>query len=797
MIFLRFSCLFCLLLTICLPATAQLSIQFPTGRFVAQRGLDNQGRLYVAARLTEPVDRVEAQLSPVVSGQGTATTWQTIQTNPLAGAVLGFIVGSGGWYVLTVRAVRNGVTVAQATVQPVGIGEVFILAGQSNSRGFGIGDNDLGAISDRVSSIDTINHYYPSNLPALFSSGDPMPYAAYTPLTSGKRVFPTGESSWGWGELGDYIVNRFNVPVMFYNAGWDSATIDNWSNTAKGEPACNLFYCVVNWPNLQPYTNLRQIMGYYGATGGFRAVLWHQGESENVRPSTIPLYAARLDSLIRKVRQDFNNRSIPWVVARVSFTGEVTNADVIAQQRRVIQTPNFNVFEGPLNDTIVNRHGGQADVHFSNALRPSPHPQYFLNPQAIPATMGLSRFARNWNNSLTDTFFQTASPVLPVLFAATGDVTATGGGAFAPGDSVQVTFMQTGTFNNGNQWEVQILDAKGRFRATVGRGSSSPVHAHWPDSLTAGTYRVRMVSTNPVVAGAPTPIIQVLPSADLDVNMTAHRRVLAVNETTTVFITTRNNSAVRATNVRWQCRLPVNSTASSASETVTVATGIASGTLSALESGQQFTQAFRIQGATDGTYQLAAEIVQSDNADPDSQPGSGTGDGQDDATQLDLRVGTGTGTYASPNPNQKPLPAVQSNQPTPVANQADLSLRLLVSNRTPRLNDLVSYTLIVSNIGGATASNINTTAYLPAGMHFVDSNDMGPGGGGITGTTLSLPAGTSSATSFRARAITAGRQQTQAQVRYATPADPDSTPGNGYPVSNGEDDEATVDLQVQ
>lgn len=794
MICLRVLYLFCLLSAVGSAALAQLSIQFPTSRFVTQRGLDNQGRIYVAARLSESADRVEAQLSPVATGQGTATAWQTIQINPSAGAVIGSVTGTGGWYILTIRTIRGGITIAQSTVQPVGIGEVFILAGQSNSRGFGIGDNDLGAISDRVSSIDTINHYYPPPYLALLSSGDPMPFAPYTPLTAGKRVFPMGESSWGWGELGDYIVNRFNVPVMFYNAGWDAATIDNWSNTAKGVPACNLFNCVVNWPNLQPYTNLRQIMNYYGASGGFRAVLWHQGESEDIRPATIPLYAARLDSLIRQVRQDFNNRSMPWVVARASFTGQVTNADVIAQQRQVIQTPNFNVFEGPLNDTIINRHGGQQDVHFSNALRPSPHPQYFLNPQAIPVNMGLSRFARNWNNSLNDTFFQTAAPMLPLLFASTGDVTAINGGAFSPGDSVKVTFMQSGAFNAGNAWDVQILDNQGRFRATVGRGATSPIRVRWPDSLALGTYRVRVVSTSPVVAGAPTPILTLL--ADLDLIGVAHRRVLSVNDTTSIFLTIRNTSTVRATNARWQCRLPANLIATAISGGVTVSSGIVSGTLPILEAGQQLTKSFRVQATADGTYLLAAEIIQSDNPDPDSQPGSGTGDGQDDATQLDLRVGTGIGTYASPNPNQTPLPAVRDNQPTPVANLADLSLRMLVSNRTPKVNDLVTYTLVVTNIGGSTASNVNTTAYLPAGMQFVDSNDMGPGGGGITGTSLSLPSGASSSFSFRARVTTAGLKQTQAQVRFATPADPDSTPGNGYPTSTGEDDEATVDLRA-
>nr|ARK10473.1 hypothetical protein A6C57_09110 [Fibrella sp. ES10-3-2-2] len=792
----RFILALCVLLTAFAVANAQISVQFPVSRFVTQRGTDNQGKIYISALLTESADRVEAQLTPYAPGQGVATAWQTIQTNAAAGVVIGSVTGAGGWYVLTVRSIRNGVTAAQETVQPVGIGEVFILAGQSNARGFGIGDNDLGTATDRVNSIDTINHYYPANFPALLSSGDPMPYPTYTAMTAGKRVFPMGESSWGWGELGDYLVNRLNVPVTFYNAGWDASTVDNWNDPAKGVPACNLFYCVVNWPNLQPYTNLRQIMSYYGATGGFRAVLWHQGESENVRPSTIPLYAARLDSLIRKVRQDFNNRSMPWMIARASFTGQVTNSDVIAQQQQVISTRNFNVFEGPFNDTIVNRLGGQVDVHFKNALRPTPHPRYYLNPKSIPADMGLSRFARNWNASLTDAFFRNASPVLPVQFAATGEVLSVAGKAFAPGDSIRVAFLQSGTFNNGNRWTVQVLDAQGRFRATIGQGNASPIRVRWPDSLTVGTYRVRVVSTSPVVAGAPTPILTVRAKADLVLSSAASRRALVAQDTTTIYLTITNSSTVNATGISWQCRLPLNVSAIAVSGGVTVSTTLVSGTVSSLLAGQQVTQAFRVRPTVDGTYLLAAEIVQSDNADSDSQPASGTGDGQDDATQLDLRVGTGSGTYASPNPNQTPLPIVQSNQPAPVPNLADLSLQLVVSSRTPKLNELVTYTLIVANAGGATASDINATAYLPAGVQFVDSNTMAPGGGGVTGTILQLAANSTTTVTFRARVVDLGQKQTLAQIRFATPADPDSIMGNGYPVSTGEDDEASVDMRV-
>ncbi len=483
-------------------AVAQsVQVSFPVARLVVQRGADGNGRLYVSGQFAGLTDRVEAQLTPVSAGVGTATGWQTVQNNPNSNFFAGSIAGAGGWYVLTVRTMQGSNVVSQTTVQPVGIGEVFVTAGQSNARGLGIGDNDLGTATDRVSAIDTINHSYPPGAQALVSSGDPLPYLTLKPLTAGKRIFPMAESSWGWGELGDYVVNRFNVPVVFYVAGWDASTVENWINTANGIPACNRYYCVANWPNLQPYTNLKNVLQYYGNIGGMRAVLWHQGEAEygDANNGSIPDYANRLTNLIQKTRQDFGGRTLPWVVARASFDGSTNRPEVISKQQEVINSV-AGVFQGPLNDTLVNRNAGGVDVHFKNSQRPVTHPQYYLNPNTIPTDMGLSRFARNWNASLDNAFFHNATPILPEQFVATGALAA----IIRPADSLLVNFIAFGNFGGGNAWQLQLLDAQGRFlQILTGTATGSVLRAKLPDGLQTGTFRLRVVGTNPVVAGGP------------------------------------------------------------------------------------------------------------------------------------------------------------------------------------------------------------------------------------------------------------------------------------------------------
>ena len=784
-----------LLLSVPFLATAQLQISHPMPRLVVQRGADGTGRLYVAGRLPGAADRIEGQLTPVSAGQGSATGWQTIQTNPQNGVFLGYLTASGGWYKLTVRLVVNNTVTEQTSVQPVGIGEVFITAGQSNSRGLGSGDNDLGTATDRVNAIDSINHYYPGPGRQLVSSGDPAPVPVYTALTAGKRIFPMAESSWGWGELGDYIVNRYNVPVAFYVTGWDGSTIDNWQKTANRQPTCNAYFCNENWVNLQPYTNLKNVLQYYGSVAGVRAVLWHQGEAEgDVAQGDIPQYANRFRDVVARARQDFGGRTMPWVVARASFNGSKTTPAVVAQQEAAVDAAN-QLFQGPLNDTIQNRNGGNVDVHFRNALRPAVHPKYYLNPNSIPANMGLSRFARNWNNSLSNSFFQNSQPITPNTFAATGTVAE----YVLPGSSLSVPFVTTGTFAGGNQWQVQLLDSVGHYLAVLGSGPTSPVTVQLPTTYQSGRYRVRVVSSAPALPAVPSNLFRItnqppVAMADLSLAMTVSQRTTDPSEQLTIALTVRNDGPNPAQNVTVQNRLPPNLNVVSLSSGLSSNSSIVSGTIPSLPVGAETTLSFVATPASPGLYRNAAQITASSVPDPDSQTNSGTGDGQDDAATIDFRTRQAGGLFVSPNPNQVPLPPVQPNQPTPDPNKADVSLSLVSSTRTPQLNEIVSFTLTLTNAGGLAATGLSVGAYLPTNLTFVPGDDLAPGGGGLAGGISSIPVGGSSSFRFRARATSSGRGICTAQLTAAAQPDPDSTPNNG--TTNGEDDTAQVDLRV-
>ena len=126
----------------------------------------------------------------------------------------GDLTGTGGWYNLEVRGMNGDQQVGNTTtIERVGIGEVFIVAGQSNAQG--IHQNAPNPLNDRV---NCVNYQYPGRWFSEWSANT----CFYVNLTirRGFTISPRGTGSWCWGQLGDILVKRLNVPVMFFNAAY-------------------------------------------------------------------------------------------------------------------------------------------------------------------------------------------------------------------------------------------------------------------------------------------------------------------------------------------------------------------------------------------------------------------------------------------------------------------------------------------------------------------------------------------------------------------------------------------------
>ncbi|WP_234736695.1 T9SS type A sorting domain-containing protein [Tellurirhabdus bombi] len=354
-------------------------------RMVFQRNNANSATIQIGGNYTTAIRQVEVKATPIQGG--TPTDWIVIQKDPQGGAFSGTITLNGGWYKLEIRGLQGDSYVNGVPLEPVGVGEVFVIAGQSNAQGF----FNYGAPRANDDRVNCVNYYFDPNSP-----GEP-PFPSFSHLEGEFYMSPHGESAWCYGRLGDLLAARLQVPILFFNAAWGATSSQNWRVTAEGGQAFNS-YNGEPYGNGQPYTNLKTALRFYAHSLGMRAVLWHQGETDNFLNTNSGTYADNLRTIIQKSR-DHSGKNISWVVARVSYDDfRGINPGVVAGQNQVISSVG-NVFAGPNTDGIqIPRRTASRpteDVHFQDG--------------------GLYDLAQAWANSLNDQFFQASQPQAPVI----------------------------------------------------------------------------------------------------------------------------------------------------------------------------------------------------------------------------------------------------------------------------------------------------------------------------------------------------------------------------------------------
>lgn len=367
-------------------ANAQIKITSPTDRSVYQRDITGQTTLSVSGTFSEPIDKVEIRAVPVIPGQGIATDWSTLQANPTGGVFLGTTRLQGGWYTLEVRGLLGGIVVGRDVVARMGVGEIFLIAGQSNAQGL-LTSPGPAASDDRVNYI-----VYDNTVNSIF---DP-PAPTFAHLESEVTIGPRGQSAWCWGILGDQLAKKLNVPILFINTAWEGTSVKNWAESAAGKSTINL-YGGFPYPAKMPYGNLLISTQHYVNQLGVRAILWMQGESDT-SPANLSAkeYQDNMQFLINKLSGDTGKR-INWVISRTSRTitssgVSITSQAIIDGQNAVLNTAFNSTYPGPETDSY---------------LLPRPDGLHFVGQK------GNQILADLWNNVLNTTFFSTITPVIP------------------------------------------------------------------------------------------------------------------------------------------------------------------------------------------------------------------------------------------------------------------------------------------------------------------------------------------------------------------------------------------------
>jgi hypothetical protein len=303
---------------------ADLTVISPKNLQVFQRSTRYEGAILVSGRVLSDFDKVEVRITGKSLKGNLAGNWQSV---PMIASCRSFNASvptnAGGWYKLEVRAIKGSKVVGENTIDKVGVGEVFVGAGQSNSTNYGQFRTKQN--SGMVSSFSGTNWQI---------ANDPQPGAHDN--SPGGSFWPT---------FGDTLYERYKVPIGVTVTGHGGTSVIAW------QPGGELFNFMV--------ARIRQL-----GPNGFRAVLWHQGESDV--QMTSEFYARYLGETIQ-VSKKQAGWEFPWFVAQVSYQNQGAASFASTRNAQKMLWDKGFAIEGPDTDVLTgdNRDIDGRGVHLS------------------------------------------------------------------------------------------------------------------------------------------------------------------------------------------------------------------------------------------------------------------------------------------------------------------------------------------------------------------------------------------------------------------------------------------------
>jgi hypothetical protein len=266
-------------------SSSTVKIVQPVRYGVYQRKKDNTADVPICILSNRKPARVEARwkYAEVNVKKSTDTVifreWQPISFEYREGQIIGYItLAAGGWYILQVRAGSNEADSEIYEMEYIGVGDVFVTAGQSNAANYGqtLQTTQTGL----VVSFDGKKWSL---------ADDPQPIAG-------------GYHGSIWPIVGDMLQETLLVPIGFLNVAVGGTSIKHWDPELA--LSTTTFTC---YTRMQKYVLLLKPFGH-------KAVLWHQGEGD-WHESTYPYYYDGLKKLILAYKKDFAD--VPWMIAVV------------------------------------------------------------------------------------------------------------------------------------------------------------------------------------------------------------------------------------------------------------------------------------------------------------------------------------------------------------------------------------------------------------------------------------------------------------------------------------------------
>lgn len=331
------------------PSSAVLTtLDASTGVDFYQRGENNKASVDVSGSIKLAPGAEVAKIQ--ASADGTNWVDLAISGETYSGA----LDLDAGWNYVNVRAMdASNNVLTTTTTGKIGVGDIFITAGQSNSTN--CGDAPQSSTSGNVVALNHVTGEWSV-------ANDPQP------ITINNKSDGVGRGS-TWASFGDSLSEISGVPVGLVSVGWSGSNIGQWN------PA-NVNTETPGWDSIEFQTGTNTLFGRLAYAiqeldGEFAGILWHQGESDTGKSEEY--YEGALSDLIAASR-DQAGWDVPWGVALVSWRPKnesreegYVDQNIRNAQQAVIDGDDL-VFAGPDSDALTGIYRGMLTnnaIHFS------------------------------------------------------------------------------------------------------------------------------------------------------------------------------------------------------------------------------------------------------------------------------------------------------------------------------------------------------------------------------------------------------------------------------------------------
>lgn len=263
---LYFMVLVLVVFSIAVTSAQEIRVDFPFDNVVVQKHQDGNARLVVKGAVVNDTNVTELFVDYFGNSGLNGSESISVSEN---GTFYSIILLPKGLYQISVRDIGDALF---DNVSNVGVGDVIVIAGQSNAVGSSAGGN-LRA-NENVSytlwnsdSIGTSTYTHWKNY-------------TFAPLTRYER----------WSQPAYAASSRENMPVLIMNIARGGSSISEWTNST------NSVYSL----------GKKRIEYFTGGTMDVKAVYWMQGENEVIQNRTEDYYYVRLNSLVDLFLNELN-----------------------------------------------------------------------------------------------------------------------------------------------------------------------------------------------------------------------------------------------------------------------------------------------------------------------------------------------------------------------------------------------------------------------------------------------------------------------------------------------------------